>query len=79
MAAIARALIAGGLPGETEAAAIASATTPQQRVLISTLRDLAEDLARERFQAPAIVVIGRIVTTRERLLALLPPSAEVQA
>ena len=78
-AVIARALIAGGLPGDTPAAAIAGATTPRQRVLVTTLRDLPADTAREGIQSPAIIVIGAIVATRARLLALLPEIEEAKA
>jgi uroporphyrin-III C-methyltransferase len=74
--AIARALQAGGLAAETAAAVIASATLPGQRVVISTLGGLSEDIARQGIAAPAIVVIGEIVRARARLLALLPELGE---
>ena len=45
VAAIARALREGGLAAATPAAVIASATTPKQRVLITTLGDLPEALS----------------------------------
>jgi uroporphyrin-III C-methyltransferase len=70
--AIVRALLAGGMDGATPAAAVASATTPGQRVLVSTLAALPDDLAREQLAPPAIVVVGQIVAMRARLLALLP-------
>ena len=73
---IAGALVRGGLAPDTPAAAIGSATTSRQRVLVSTLGALYADLAREGLQAPAIIVIGAIVSTRERLLALLPALEE---
>jgi uroporphyrin-III C-methyltransferase len=76
IAAIAEALRAGGLASETAAAVIASATLPGQRVVISTLGDLSEDIARHGIAAPAIVVIGEIVRARARLLALLPELGE---
>jgi uroporphyrin-III C-methyltransferase len=74
--AIARALLAGGLPADTAAALIASATLPGQQVVISTLGNLTDDLARHGIGAPAIVVIGEIVRMRARLLALLPQLLE---
>ena len=72
---IARALMAGGMAADTPAAAVSQATTPDQRVLVSTLAALPDDLARERLATPAIVVIGQIVAMRARLLALLPQLA----
>jgi uroporphyrin-III C-methyltransferase len=65
---IAAALIAGGLAGATPAAVIASATTPKQRVLVSTLEKLAADADDEKFEPPAIVVIGDIVSMRAQLI-----------
>jgi siroheme synthase len=47
---------------------IASATTPKERVLISTLENLARDSRAQKFEPPAIVVVGDIVTTRARLI-----------
>jgi uroporphyrin-III C-methyltransferase len=70
--AIVRALLSGGMAAETPAAIVSSATTPAQRVLVSTLATLPEDLGREMLQTPAIVVVGKIVAMRARLLALLP-------
>lgn len=65
---IAAALMDGGLAGTTPAAVIASATTPRQRVLVSTLKKLSGDARAQDFEPPAIVVIGDIVTMRERLV-----------
>lgn len=65
---IVAALMDGGLAGATPAAVIASATTPRQRVLVSTLDKVAEEARAENFEPPAIVVIGDIVKMRERLV-----------
>src|SRR5580692_12571737 len=61
---IADALIAAGLNAQTPAAVIASATTPKQRVLVSTLEKLAADALAQKLEPPAIVVIGDIVEMR---------------
>jgi len=55
------ALHAAGMSGETPAAVIASATTPKQRVFISTLEKLAAAVRTQNIEPPAIVVIGEIV------------------
>ena len=65
---IAAALMDAGLAGTTPAAVIASATTPRQRVLVSTLEKLSGAARAQEFEPPAIVVIGDIVTMRERLI-----------
>jgi uroporphyrin-III C-methyltransferase len=72
VAAIARLLLAGGMAGDTGAAVVSQATTPTQRVLVSTLARVPDDLAREKLPTPAILVVGEIVAMRARLLALLP-------
>lgn len=71
---IAGALMRGGLSGDTPAAAIAAATLPEQRIHVSSLANLANDLRAQHFEPPAIVVIGHIVAERERLLGLLADS-----
>jgi uroporphyrin-III C-methyltransferase len=62
------ALMKAGLGAQTPAAVIASATTPKQRVLVSTLEKLAAASREKNFEPPAIVVIGEIVDLREKLL-----------
>ncbi len=65
---IAAALMAAGLDGDTPAAVIASATTPKERILVSTLRRISAAAREQKFEPPAIVVIGAIVDLRERLI-----------
>ncbi len=72
IAAIVRLLLAGGMAADMPAAVVASATTANQRVLVSTLLAVPDDLAKEYLGTPAIVVVGKIVAMRARLLALLP-------
>ena len=66
--AIAQALIAGGLGADTPLAIVADATTPRQRVLVSTLVRAAVDAKAQGLAAPAIIAIGEIVRLREALL-----------
>jgi siroheme synthase len=60
-------LLAAGLAAQTPAAIIASAATSKQRVLVSTLERLSADAATQKFEPPAIVVIGEIVNFRALL------------
>ncbi|MDS7598215.1 uroporphyrinogen-III C-methyltransferase [Agrobacterium tumefaciens] len=60
-------LMAGGRSGETPVAVIMSATTAQERIFIGTLKNIADDAKRENFVAPALIVIGDIVSARDRL------------
>ena len=73
---IAAALMAAGLDGAAPAAVIAAATTPRQRVLVSTLKDVAGEARAQNFEPPAIVVIGDIVSMRTRLLGEDAPARE---
>jgi uroporphyrin-III C-methyltransferase len=65
---IAAELMKAGIAAATPAAVIASATTPKQRVLVSTLEKLAADAREQKIEPPAIVVIGDIVEMRSQLL-----------
>lgn len=44
----------------TPVAAIQSATTPSQRVVVSTLRDIAGDVDREGLTSPVLLVVGEV-------------------
>jgi uroporphyrin-III C-methyltransferase len=73
LAEIAAALQQGGLPADTPAALIQSATTGEERVVESRLGALAVDAARHGIASPTIVVIGAIAGLRRELLASLVP------
>jgi uroporphyrin-III C-methyltransferase len=65
---IAASLMQAGLDGATPAAVIASATTPKQRIVVSTLAEVAAAARRQNLEPPAIVVIGDIVNARDALM-----------
>ena len=60
-------LLRGGLPADTPSAVVMAVTTPEQRVLVAPIGQLAEEAGRQGFAAPAIIVVGGIVAMRERL------------
>jgi len=60
-------LIAAGLPASTPAAAVQDGTSRQQRRLISTLKHLASDIRTEAITAPAMIIIGQVVTLADEL------------
>jgi uroporphyrin-III C-methyltransferase len=64
---IMQALMRGGVAHGTPAAVIASATTPEERILVSTVDRIAADARAQGFEPPAIVVIGQNVAVREQL------------
>jgi uroporphyrin-III C-methyltransferase len=59
--AISRALIEAGMKPDTPACAIENGTLRSQRQVVSTLRELAKDVLREKIETPAIVIIGEVV------------------
>ena len=62
-----RRLQAGGLPPETPAAVIQSATTNEHRQLVSTVDRIALESEHAGFGAPAIVVIGAVAALSGKL------------
>jgi len=64
---IAGRLIKAGRPESDPVAVISKATTPDQQVLVSTLRACAADAAKARIEPPAMVVVGEVVRLREAL------------
>ncbi|MBI2253075.1 MAG: uroporphyrinogen-III C-methyltransferase [Proteobacteria bacterium] len=61
---IAERLIAGGRDPNAAVAVIAKATTPEQRVLETTLSRAAADVAQAGIEPPAMVVVGEVVKLR---------------
>jgi uroporphyrin-III C-methyltransferase len=68
--AIAGALVAGGLAPSTPAAVIASATWPDERIVVADLATIAARVAEEGVRAPAVIVVGAIVALRDELIAV---------
>ena len=62
---IAEKLIADGLSPETPLAVVENATRPDMRVLRSPLAALADLVARERVQSPALIIIGAVTARAE--------------
>jgi uroporphyrin-III C-methyltransferase len=67
LAEIADALLAGGMAPDLPVAIVNNATTPQQRVFVTTLANAGVDAAAQGFGAPSIIAIGEMVRLREAL------------
>jgi uroporphyrinogen III methyltransferase / synthase len=65
--AIAQALIAGGLPASTPAAAIQWGTLAAQRTVVGTVSTLAAEITAAGFGAPVLTVIGPVVELRDEI------------
>jgi uroporphyrin-III C-methyltransferase len=72
---IADRLIAAGRSPQEPVAIVSRATTPHQRVLVTSLRDAAAEAAAAHFEAPTIIVVGEVVRLRQSL-DWLPSAAE---
>ena len=64
---IAQALIRHGRSPETPAACIERGTTKDQRVVVSTLERLADEVEAAGLKAPVTTVVGEVVRLREQL------------
>lgn len=64
---ISRQLIAGGKDPATPVAVIHRGTTPSQRTVVGTLRDIAAKVQEAGLTAPAIIVVGHVVELRPYL------------
>lgn len=60
-------LVEHGLPGSTPAAIVQQGTTQNQRVITGTLATLPGIAQIEKPQAPTLIIIGGVVTLREKL------------
>jgi len=60
-------LIENGRSAETPAAVIRWGTKPEQQVLVTTVGHAADDVAKAGIKAPAIFLVGDVVTLREKL------------
>ena len=69
---IAQGLIRHGRAATTPAACIERGTTKEQRVVVSTLQDLAADVAAAGLKAPVATVVGEVVRLRDRLQWFTP-------
>jgi uroporphyrin-III C-methyltransferase/precorrin-2 dehydrogenase/sirohydrochlorin ferrochelatase len=64
---ICRELIGHGMASDTPAALVEHGTTEDQRVFTSTLAALPESVAGAGVRAPTLIIIGGVVTLREKL------------
>ncbi len=68
-------LIKHGMPDTTPIALVQQGTTPNQRVITGTLATLPSIAQREKPQAPTLIIIGGVVTLRDKLAWFHPHPA----
>lgn len=64
---ICKQLMAHGKPADTPAAAVRWGTTPKQETVTGTLADLPDKVKKAGLKAPAITVVGQVVSLRDEL------------
>ncbi|MDB5816090.1 MAG: CysG [Rhodocyclales bacterium] len=64
---ISRQLIAHGMPPGTPAACVRHATLPEQHTVAATIATLPQAVADAGLRPPALLIIGHVVSLRERL------------
>lgn len=62
-----RRLIEGGLPSGTPVAVIQEGSTSRQKVLVTCLENANDDCSKDSISAPAIIVVGDVVSLRAML------------
>jgi uroporphyrin-III C-methyltransferase/precorrin-2 dehydrogenase/sirohydrochlorin ferrochelatase len=60
-------LIEHGRAADTPVALIQQGTTPQQRVITSTLAELPGRVEQEKVAAPTLLIVGEVVQLRDKL------------
>jgi uroporphyrin-III C-methyltransferase / precorrin-2 dehydrogenase / sirohydrochlorin ferrochelatase len=70
---IAEVLLAGGRAATTPVGIVMDGTMPTERVVVSTLADVAKVAAEAGVRPPAVVVVGEVVSVRETLAC--PPAS----
>lgn len=64
---ISRELMAHGMAQDTPVALVSKGTTPEQDVITGTLENIVERVQQKGAQAPTLVIIGNVVSLRNRL------------
>ncbi len=64
---ISRELMAHGMAQDTPVALVSKGTTPEQEVITGTLENIVERVQQKGAQAPTLVIIGNVVSLRNRL------------
>ena len=60
-------LIAHGQRSDMPVALISNGTTPEQKVVVGTLADIADKVTQHHIQAPTLTIIGEVVSLRDQL------------
>lgn len=65
-----QALIDAGRPATTPVAFVRWGSLPRQQVLVTTLGEAADDVAKTQLRSPAVAVVGEVVSLRPTLMSV---------
>jgi uroporphyrinogen III methyltransferase/synthase len=60
-------LLKAGMPPKMPAAVIRQGTTPNHKSLVATIKGLPAEVKKQGFEAPGLIIIGKVVKFREQL------------
>jgi len=72
-------MIAHGMPPSTPVALVQKGTTPDQKTIIATLDTLEETVKNHQFQPPTLIIVGEVVSLKEKLDWFNPDDPQGQA
>ncbi len=72
-------MIAHGLSPSTPVALVQKGTTPDQKTVIATLDTLEETLRTHTFEPPTLIIVGKVVSLKEKLDWFNPDAPQGQA
>ena len=64
---IASRLMEGGMRADTPCAVVQDATTPSQRLVVSTLESIGQEAELNQIASPCIIIVGKVVGLSEKL------------
>jgi uroporphyrin-III C-methyltransferase len=73
---ITQALTQAGLSEQTPIVLVRWGTRPEQEELVGTLQDIVQKVEAQRFEAPAIAIVGKVVNLKPHLAPASPMASE---
>ena len=74
-----REMIAHGMPASTPVALVQKGTTPDQKTIVGTLGTLDEIVKTHEFKPPTLIIVGEVVSMREKLQWFNPDAPQGEA
>jgi uroporphyrin-III C-methyltransferase/precorrin-2 dehydrogenase/sirohydrochlorin ferrochelatase len=72
-------MIAHGMPPSTPVALVQKGTTPEQKIIVGTLGTLDEIVKSHEFKPPTLIIVGEVVSMREKLAWFNPEEPQGKA